>query len=188
MESAEFESSLIAELNRVLLQAAEEVESEERLDLAYEVLETVRYEQAHVSWLDRLRNTSSPIELRLAHGQLPLVAGEVKYLADPFLILENATTQFLVNFEFVATISGLSDLSQKAGAPDAINWLDNVWFHDLADQQLSSTWYLAGDQVVEGVCRRTGFDSLDIEGSSKVFTIPKRSIIASRTVKPGALS
>jgi hypothetical protein len=63
MESAEFESLLIAELNRVLLQAAQEVESEERLDLAYEVLETVRYEQAHVSWLDRLRNTASPIEI-----------------------------------------------------------------------------------------------------------------------------
>jgi hypothetical protein len=188
MESAEFESFLIAELNRVLLQAAEEVDSEERLDLAYEVLETVRYEQAHVSWLDRLRNTSSSIELRLAHGQLPLVIGEVKHLADPFLILENATTQFLVNFDFVAAISGLSELSQKVGSPDAINWLDNVWFHDLADQQLSSTWYLVGNQVVEGICRRTGFDYLDIEGNSKVFTIPKRSIIANRTARPGALT
>lgn len=188
MESAEFESSLITELNRVLLQAAEEVESEERLDLAYEVLETVRYEQAHVSWLDRLRNTFSPIELRLAHGQLPIVVGELKHLADPFLILENETTQFLVNFHFVTAISGLSELSQNVGTPDSINWLDNVWFHDLADQELSSTWYLTGDQVVEGVCRRTGFDSLDIEGSSKVFTIPKRSIVASRTVRPGAVT
>ena len=96
MESAEFEPTLFAELNRVLLQAAEEVESEARLDLAYEVLETIRYEQAHVSWLDRLRNTSSSIELRLTHGQLPFVVGEVQHLADPFLILENATTQFLV--------------------------------------------------------------------------------------------
>jgi hypothetical protein len=188
MESAEFEPSLIAELNRVLLQAAEEVEAEERLDLAYEVLETVRYEQSHVSWLDRLRNTSSPIEIRLAHGQLPIVVGEVKHVADPFLILENTTTQFLLNFDFVAAISGLSELSQKAGAPDAINWLDNVWFHVLAEQHLSSTWYLAGDQVIEGICRRTGFDSIDIEGSSKVFTIPKRSMIASRTVRPGALT
>ena len=188
MESAEFEPTLFAELNRVLLQAAEEVESEARLDLAYEVLENIRYEQAHVSWLDRLRNTSSSIELRLTHGQLPFVVGEVQHLADPFLILENATTQFLVNFDFVAAISGLSKLSQKAGAPDVINWLDNVWFHDLADQQLSSTWHLAGDQVVEGICRRTGFDSLDIEGNSKVFTIPKRSIVASRTVKSGTFT
>jgi hypothetical protein len=163
MESAEFEFSLIAELNRVLLQAAEEVESEERLDLAYEVLETVRYEQAHVSWLDRLRNTSSPIEIRLAHEQLPQVVGVVKHLADPFMIVESSTTQFLLNFDFVSAVSGLSELSQRSGAPDAINWLDNVWFHDLADQQLTSTWYLVGGQTVDGICRRTGFDSLDVE-------------------------
>ena len=186
MESAEFESSLIVELNRVLLQAAEQVESEERLDLAYEVLETVRYEQAHISWRDRLQNSSCPIEVRLDHGQLPLVAGEVKHLSDLFMILENATTQFLVNFDFVAAISGLSALTKKPVAPVAINWLDNVWFHDLADQHLTSTWYLAGDHVFEGICRRTGFDALDIEGNSKVFTIPKRSIVASQTVRSGA--
>lgn len=182
MESAEFESSLIAELNRVLFQAAEEVESEERLDLAYEVLETVRFEQAHVSWLDRLRNTSSPIELRLTHGQLPFVAGEVKHLADPFVILEHATIQYLVNFEFVSAVSGLNELSQKSSSPDQINWLNNVWFHDLADKNLTSTWYLVGDQVIDGTCRRAGFDSLDIETNSKVLTIPKRSIVASRTL------
>jgi hypothetical protein len=181
MESAEFEASLITELNRVLLQAAEEVESEERLDLAYEVLETVRYEQAQISWLERIRNTASPIELRLSHAELPLVVGEVRHLADPFMILETSTSQFLVNYEFVLAAIGLSELSQKSRAPDVINWLDNVWFHDLADKQSTSTWFLTGYQVIEGICRRTGFDSLDIEANSKIFTIPKRAIVAGRT-------
>jgi hypothetical protein len=183
MESAEFETSLISELNCVLFQAAEEVASEERLDLAYEVLETVRFEQAHISWLDRLRNTSSPVELRLAHTQIPLAVGVMKHLADPFIILENSTTQFLVNFEYVVAISGLSDLSQNHLVPDAISSLDNVWFHDLADYKQTSTWYLSGDQMIEGLCLRTGFDSLDIEASSKVFTIPKRSVVACRTIR-----
>lgn len=183
MESAEFESSLISELNRVLFQAAEEVASEERLDLAYEVLETVRFEQTRVSWRDRLRNTSSTVEMRLAHAHLPLVVGKVKHLADPFMILENATTQFLINAEFLIAVTGLSSLSQNNSTPDSINWLDNIWFHDLADQQRSSTWYLIGDQTIEGSCQRTGFDSLDVETSSKTFTIPKRSIVASRTIK-----
>jgi len=183
MGSAEFESFLITEVNRVLFQAAEELASEERLDLAYEVLETVRFEQTQVSWLDRLRNTSSTIEMRLAHSHLPLVAGKVRHLADPFMILENGTTQFLINIEFLVSVIGLSALSQNNYAPDAINWLDNVWFHDLADMQRSSTWYLLGDQKIEGLCRRTGCDSLDIETSNKTFTIPKRSIIACQTIK-----
>jgi hypothetical protein len=183
MESAEFESSLIAELNRVLLQAAEEVESEERLDLAYEVLETVRYEQAQVSWLDRLRNTKSSIEIRLAHSQFPLVAGEMRHIADPFMILENSSFQFLVNYEYVVAVCGLNERSLAQPKPDAINWLDNVWFHDLADKNLKSTWFLTGDQVIEGNCLQTGFDSLDIESNSKVLTIPKRSIVAIRTAR-----
>lgn len=184
MENDELESSLIAELNRVLLQAAEEVESEQRLDLAYEVLETIRFEQAHTSWLDRLRNTSSSVELRLTHDQLPSAFGEVKHIADPFLILENETTQYLVNLECVYAIAGLNERSKTNAKPDAINWLDNVWFHDLADHKLVSTWYLRGDQVIEGACVRSGFDSIDIEISAKTFTIPKQSIVAGRTLRP----
>lgn len=183
MESADYEPSVIAEVNRVLIQAAEEVESEERLDLVYEVLETIRFEHAHISWLDRLRNTASQIELRLAHEHLPVTFGEVKHLADPFVILENSTSQFLINSNYIVSISGLSELSQNHFAPDAINWLDNVWFHDLADHRQVSTWFLAGNQVVDGVCLRTGFDSLDIETNGKNITIPKRSIVANRTTR-----
>lgn len=183
MESAEFETSLISELNRVLFQAAEEVASEKRLDLAYEVLETIRFEQAQISWIDRLRNTSSTVELRLAHAQLPLAVGEVRHLADPFIVLENPTIQFLINIEHTVAISGLSDLSQNHSAPDVVNFLDNVWFRELTDNKQVSTWYLVGDQIIEGLCLRTGFDSLDIETNSKIFTIPKRSIVASRTIR-----
>jgi hypothetical protein len=113
------------------------------------------------------------------------VVGELKHLANPFLVIENSSTQYLVNFDFVSAVSGLSELSQKSGAPDAINWLDNVWFHDLADKQSTSTWFLTGDQIIEGICRRTGFDSLDIEVNSKIFTIPKRAIVAGRTAITG---
>jgi len=183
MESAEFETSLISELNRVLFQAAEEVASEERLDLAYEVLETIRFEQAQISWIDRLRNTSSTVELRQAHAQLPLAVGEVRHLADPFIVLENLTIQFLINLEYTVAISGLSELSQNHSAPDVVNFLDNVWFRELTDNKQVSTWYLVGDQIIEGLCLRTGFDSLDIETNSKIFTIPKRSIVASRTIR-----
>ena len=185
MEFAEFESSIIAELNRVLLQASEELESEERLDLTYEVAETVRFEQSHISWLDRLRNTAGTLEVRLNHRQLPNVFGEVRHLAEPFMILENSTTQFLINFEFVVAIDGLNELSQRTVSPDSINWLDNVWLHDLIERRQISSWYLAGDQVIEGFCLRVGFDSLDIESRSKVITLPKRSIVACRTIKSG---
>jgi hypothetical protein len=184
VESSESESSLFIELNRVLFQAAQEVESEERLDLAYEVLETVRFEQAHVSWTDRLRNTSRAIEFRLNHTQLSIVTGEIRHLADPFAVIEGSASQFLINLEFVSAISGLSELSQPLVTPDSISALDSVWFHDLIEHRLTTTWYLVGDQVIEGSCLRAGFDALDVESNAKVFTIPKRSIVAARTLNP----
>jgi hypothetical protein len=183
MESAEFESSLVSELNQVLLQAAEEVASEERLDLTHEVLETVRFEQAHISWLDRLRNTSNSVELRLAHSGLTLVLGEVRGLTETFIVMEDLTTQLLINFDHVVAASGLSDLSRNHSSPDAISCLSSVWIRELIDQDQTSTWYLVGDQVIEGLCLRIGFDSLDIESNSRIFTIPKRSVVAIRNVK-----
>ena len=184
MESIEFESPLIFELSRVLSQAADEVESEQRLDLAYEVLETVRFEQAHVSWLDRLRNTSSHIELRLSHRYLPVASGVVRHLAEPFLILENSRSEFLINHRFVSAATGLSELSQRNRTPNAIKWLDNVWFHEMSDRRLLTTWYLGGNQVFEGICTKIGFDYLDVSAGGKVLSIPKRALVASRTNKP----
>ncbi|MSZ79919.1 MAG: hypothetical protein F2678_07800, partial [Actinobacteria bacterium] len=80
-------SLVLAELNRVLGQALDEVESEQRLDLAYEVTETVRFEHSHIAWLDRLRNTSNDVELHVAHPQLPLVIAQLVNVTDPFLVL-----------------------------------------------------------------------------------------------------
>ncbi len=179
-QTLESESLVLAELNRVLRQELDEVGSEQRLDLAYEVIETVRYEQAHISWLDRLRNTAGDIELQIAHTQIPNIGGNLVHLSDPFLILRNSQAQFLINSEYVTCVSGLNQLAGVAPSLDTFNWLDNVWFHNLSDRRLLGTWYLKGDYVVEGYCLRTGFDAIDIATNSKILTFPKRAIVSIR--------
>lgn len=179
-ESLELEPEVITELNRVLCLELDEVGAEQRLDLAYEVIETVRYEQAHISWLDRLRNTTAEIELQISHAQLPSVTGNLMHLADPFLIMRNSQAQFLINSEYVTGVTGLNQLAGVAQSLDTFNWLDNVWFHDLSDRRALGTWYLTGDCVVEGHCLRTGFDAIDVATTSKVITFPKRAIVSSR--------
>ena len=179
-ENLEPESLVLAELNRVLFQELDEVGSEQRLDLAYEVMETVRYEQAHISWLDRLRNTTSDLEIQITSTQMPVVTGNLMHLSDPFFILINSQAQFLINSKFVTGVSGLNQLAGAAQSLDKFNWLDNVWFHDLSDRRVRGTWYLLDDQVVDGYCLRTGYDALDIETNSRVLTVPKRAIVASR--------
>lgn len=179
-ESLELEPQVITELNRVLCQELDEVGAEQRLDLAYEVIETVRYEQAQISWLDRLRNTTDEIEVQISHTQLPIVSGTLMHFSDPFLILKNSQAQFLINSEFISGVTGLNHLAGAAQSLDTFNWLDNVWFHDLSDRRALGTWYLKGDCVVEGHCLRTGFDAIDVATTSKVFTFPKRAIVSSR--------
>lgn len=179
-ESLELEQPVITELNRVLCQELDEVGAEQRLDLAYEVTETVRYEQAHISWLDRLRNTTDDIELQISHTQMPSVTGKLMHLSDPFLILRNSQAQFLINSKYVTGVAGLNQLAGASQSLDAFNWLDNVWFHDLSDRRVLGTWYLKGDCVVEGYCLRTGFDAIDVATNSKVLTFPKHAIVSSR--------
>lgn len=179
-ESTELEPQVITELNRVLCQELDEVGAEQRLDLAYEVIETVRYEQAQISWLDRLRNTTDEIEVQISHTQLPIVSGTLMHFCDPFLILKNSQAQFLINSEFISGVTGLNHLAGAAQSLETFNWLDNVWFHDLSDRRALGTWYLKGDCVVEGHCLRTGFDAIDVATTSKVFTFPKRAIVSSR--------
>ena len=182
-ETQPAESMLLAELNRVLGQALDEVASEQRLDLAYEVMETVRFEHSHISWLDRLRNTSDEIELHIAHTQLPVVTAQLINLADPFMVLRNQSHQFIINANFVTAVSGLSQLAKEVTSPDRLNWLDNVWFHDLADRRQLVTWYLAGNQTFEGYCLRTGFDAIDIETNTKIFTLPKHNVVAGQILE-----
>ena len=185
-ETQPAESMLLAELNRVLGQALDEVASEQRLDLAYEVMETVRFEHSHISWLDRLRNTSSEVELHIAHTQLPVVTAQLINLTDPFMVLRNHSHQFIVNANYVTAVSGLSQRAKEVTRPDRLNWLDNVWFHELADRRQLVTWFLSGRQTVEGYCLRTGFDAIDVETNSKVLTLPKQSVVAGRMLELGS--
>jgi hypothetical protein len=178
--SPEPQSRILDELNRVLCQELDEVNAEQRLDLAYEVIETVRFEQAHISWLDRLRNTTEDVDLQISHTQMPSVTGNLMHLSDPFLILRNSQAQFLINSAYVTGVSGLNQLAGVSQTQDTFNWLDNVWFHDLSDRRILGTWYLKGDHVVEGYCLRTGFDAIDVATNSKVLTFPKHAIISSR--------
>ena len=107
-------------------------------------------------------------------------------LADPFMILRNHSHQILVNANYVTAVSGLSQLAKVVTSSDRLNWLDNVWFHDLADRRQLVTWFLVGDQTVEGFCLRTGFDAIDIETNTKVLTLPKQSVVAGRMLELGS--
>ena len=172
------ESRLLTELHQVLSQALGDIESETRLDQDYEVAETVRFEQAQISWFDRLPEPGGELQLLIAHKALPAVSGELVHKSGDFLILATGNFHYLINSQYVTAITGLTNLSTRAGRMDSISWLENVWFHDLCDRRVIGNWFLAGSQVVTGECIRSGFDSLDISQNLGLMTVPKRQLVA----------
>lgn len=180
MNAENSESRLISEFQQLLGEAFLEVEGESRLDVDYEVAETIRYEQGHVSWRDRARNSRAEIEIMVAHPGLPRVSGTLSHLSTDFLILKNDYEQYLINTSAISSIQGLSNLANLENRFDAISWLEGVWFHDLIDRCVPVTWYLIGGQTISGVCVRSGFDAIDIAERDTQFTIPKAAIVAAK--------
>lgn len=179
-ENYDSESQLFQELSQVLGEAFLDVESESRLDLDYEVAETVRYEQGQVSWRDRARNSDTELEIYLSHPELPRLNGSLTHVSGDFIIVNSKPAQFLINSNSINAIAGLDDLATISTRPDSISWLENVWFHDLCDRIVDASWYLTGGQVVHGQCVRSGFDAIDVVCGGKVLTIPKVAIAAAK--------
>jgi hypothetical protein len=180
MEPEDSDSPLIGELCRVMSDAFDDVKSELRLDLDYEVAETVRYEQGQVSWLDRLPVNRSEIQVRLSHQGLTKVTGNLIHKSGEFIIVAAERFEYLVNCKYLVTISGLNSKATFSPQPNTLSWLENVWFHDLCDRQLFSSWYVDGGEVISGECLRSGFDAIDVKQRDEYVTIPKRSLVAAR--------
>ena len=179
-ENNEFESQLFNELSQVLGEAFSEVESETRLDLDYEVAETIRYEQGQISWRDRARNSDGELEIHIAHSELARVTGSLIHQSGDFLVVSSNLAQYLINSNSISAIQGLSGLAKLSSGPDSISWLENVWFHDLCDRIVEASWYLLGGTVIQGSCVRSGFDAIDVTTREKQITIPKSAIVVAR--------
>ena len=180
LEDFDSESPLIGELRRVMSDAFDDVNSELRLDLDYEVAETVRYEQGQVSWLDRLPVNRAQIQVRLSHQGLATVTGNLIHKSGEFLIVAGEKYEYLVNNKYLVAISGLDSRATFSPQPNSLSWLENVWFHDLCDRRVFSSWYLDGGEVISGECLRSGFDAIDVRQRDDCVTIPKRSLVAAR--------
>jgi hypothetical protein len=180
LEDFEPEPPIIGELRRVITDAFDEVKSESRLDLDYEVAETVRFEQGQVSWFDRLPLNRTQIQVRLSHQALSTVTGNLIHKSGEFLIVAGEKFEYLVNNKYLVGISGLDARATFSRQPNTISWLENVWFHDLCDRQVFGSWYLVGGEVVSGECLRSGFDAIDIRQREDCMTIPKRALVAAQ--------
>jgi hypothetical protein len=170
---------VLEELRTIIQLAGDRYHGEQRMDTANEVVDTVRFAQATMSWRERI-TPAAILEIHLAHDQLPVIKGHVLWATDWFLCLADERHEYLVNTRNVVMVSGLTSYAVP-NAPSAVaDQLDSIWLGGLLEDQLLATWYLASNQVLAGRCTRLGIDAVDVISGTASFTALLQQVVAVR--------
>lgn len=183
MTEQEFGSDVpdvIATANEIVVAAHADYEQESRLEIAFEVCETLRYQQSQDPWVHRLQNQQTAIQLQLNHEQLACISGVVHWVSPTFLGIVAQRDEYLVAIDSILAIGGLSEQVNLAPMNFMALHMATVWFHALQDDGVDATWLLVGSKSVSGQCYRVGLDYCDVQTDAGVLTLPFRNIVAVR--------
>ena len=162
-----------------LLSAAHEVmQGETRADVNAEVTDTVRYDQAHVSWLERLAVAPQDVGMTFDHPELELVPMHVTHACDTSIIATHGHYEYFINPSYVTSISGLSSLSrthQPMRHKCRIAWLNQCMdFDDELDV------FIRPRLTIRGRIAVINRDSIDVLTRRAATTVPTEGCVAIR--------
>jgi len=170
---------VLNEVQAVMDLAAAQYAVEQRLEVSYEVADTLRFAQAAMPWQDRL---SPNVQLRfsLASEQLPFVEGQVLWCAKQFLCVISGAHEYLVGFAHIRAVSGLPVQGMPMQANAFTDRMDGVWLAGILEEQSAASWFIGNDQVLSGYCQRVGLDAVDVACHSEHLTIMLNHLVAVR--------
>lgn len=173
-------SELLDALENVISLAHEDLVSEAQMDLAQEVVETVRHEHMSVYWRDRVGDARTETTLHILHEAIPTISGSVSWVTPEYLELVSPNGIYLISVGWVWAISGLSSNATitDSGVLDA--QLANTWLHDLSDQHIDATWFIGEEKIIVGKCMRIGPDAIDIQNQDRIMSLMSKKIGAIR--------
>lgn len=160
----------------VLSAAHEAIAGDERADLAAQVADTVRFDHAQVSWLDRVRVTGTPVDMTFDHALLALREVRVTHCCPDAVIATNDVHEFLVNPKHLTAVSGLSNLSRMSA--HRVHDCRRSWLFECVDVGYELAVFVRPQQVVRGTCSRVNFDSIDVSLRTGVLTIALQGLVA----------
>ena len=175
---------LLDALDNVISQAHADLASEERMDLAQEVAETVRHEHLRVYWRDRMGDMRQDLTLHILHDAIQTISGSVAWVTQDFLELYAATGRYLISVDSVWAISGLSASATISSPSELDAQFASIWLHNLCDQQVAATWFVGQETILTGHCLRIGPDAIDIEHKGTVVSLLSKKLCAVR-ISPG---
>jgi len=175
---------VLEDLRLIMQVVGAEYEGEQRIDVANEVSDSVRFAQAAMPWRERI-SENALLKFHFAYEHLPAVEGQVLWMAAQFFCVTTQNYEYLINFDHVMSVSGLPTFG-LAFQPSAItSQMDSVWLSGLFENQQSASWYLASDVVLVGSCTRLGLDAIDLRVDSDDITLMLKQLVAVRIPRQG---
>jgi hypothetical protein len=145
----------------ILQDVAELVETENRVDETLELTESIRLEQESINLIDRIRNTAGEITISLNCPSYPLLTGLVRFSSPEYLVLRGNNSDYFIN---LAQIVMLKSVDERAIFKLTQLEFDTtkMWLKNLLDESQYVTVFLADGSQHDGVVTRLNHDHIDL--------------------------
>ena len=172
------DANLLSEFQQVLQSANHKLLSELQLEDNAEVLENIRFETAAASWLDRLPSSGATVTVATTHPDCQQVMGSLLAANSEALVLETATSRFIILNAHILWLSGLHAKVRGEKQNPLDPFARQLLLQDLVDQQNVDTWFINGGKTFVGKLIRIFCDSVELSIDRNLITLKLDHVIA----------
>jgi hypothetical protein len=175
------DAELLSAVQYVVESANFKLHSELQLENAAEVLENIKYETAHTSWLDRLPSSGAGITVATLHPECESVTGKLLLANASIVALTTDTYRFLFCNSHIVWLAGLQSKSVAEKQNPLDSFALQLLLQDLLDQQNLDTWFINGGKTLTGRLVRIFSDSVELTIGEKPITLLIDQVVAVRS-------
>lgn len=169
------------ELQQILLAANRKMINESQVEDDAEIQETIKYEFAQTSWLDRLPTVGEALTVGTSHPELETVTGQLLFANESAIGLETINTRFLLLNAHITWVKGLRLKASYKRANSLDHYALRLVLSDFVEQQSLDTWYLTGSKSISGKLLRVFNDSVEIAFGEDRITLMLKQVVAVRS-------
>lgn len=184
MENQKFDVmqlEVLAQVEAILAQVAEEITVESRIEKLLEVTQLVRQQHESINLIDRIRNTDGEVTVQLNCQNFSTITGSIKFTSDNYLVISNANCDYFLNCSFIELVLGVDSRAVFRTTNLAVD-TTLLWLKNLIEVNKQVSIQLASGKYLSGQIIRSNYDHLDLLVNGQTLLIPLHSIVLLRSI------
>jgi len=157
---------LLAQCEQIFTSASQKISGESQLELKAEVAESVKYELAQLSWLDRLAVGGPPVTLATTHPDCRIITGTIEQTSPSILVLATDSFRFLINPKHITWLQTTTERVSLANQQPLDQFALRLWLQQLCDSKAERHWFLTDGSAVVGRPVRLFADAVEVATNS----------------------